>query len=230
MIASKSRKQIAVILITALAVLLFMTLQADNVNAASKTKKMTVYTSVLKSGETVYCCSTKGLSEVDLETGEVTLMEDAEWYGYCGYTDMKKKGHYLYYFFEGSSAISTTLYRTDLNTGKTQKLAEGTFDGKAPYVTSYAISGNKLYVSGYYMGKDKPWKRVMKLNGKSKKKTSVRAKNKEKKSNCTGYKVVEYGDIEEYETVDCYLMTPQGDRFFLGEAEPESYDDDEYYK
>ena len=65
---------------------------------------------------------------------------------------------------------------------------------------AYAISKSKIY----YRSDD--GKRVMKLNGKSNKKTKVKAKMTQKNRNAKGYSVVTYNDGSTFES---YLKTPK---------------------
>lgn len=210
-------------LLLAFAVITAMTCVTDKTYAASKTKKMKVYSSVYKSGKTVYCCSTKGISKVNLKTGKVKLLKDAVDYHFHGFSYMKKKGKYLYYFSEGSWGGDTKLYRMNVKTGKTKKIISGYPNKRIAYIENYVISGKKIYVSGYKMGDmndlGKPVKLKMKLNGKSKKKTSVKAKMIKKRTNAKGYKVVEKEDPDKDYIVKCYLQIPSGKRYYLGTAD-----------
>ena len=221
---SKLRRIIKVSLCLLLSVIVItaMTCVTDNAYAASKTKQMKVYTSVYKSGNTVYCCSTKGISKVNLKTGKVKLLKDAVYYYHHGFSDMKKKGKYLYYFSEWSWAGDTELYRLNTKTGKAKKIISGYKNKKITYIENYVISGKKIYVSGYRSGEDmdrgKYVKLKMKLNGKSKKKTSVKAKMIEVETNAKGYTVEEV-ENSDGDIVTCYLRTPSGKKYYLGTAD-----------
>lgn len=76
--------------------------------------------------------------------------------------------------------------------------------------------GNKIY---YKMGNGK--KKVMKLNGKSKKKTSTLPKMTIKKSNTEGYSVLLTSDDDEINAFT-YLITPAG-QYLLGSHEVEPW-------
>lgn len=84
---------------------------------------------------------------------------------------------------------------------------------------SYVIKGKKIY----YKGHDSKKKRVMKLNGKSKKKTSVTPVMNNQPSNAAGYSITYteqyYGqDESEVCIVTTYLNTPKG-KYKLGSHE-----------
>ena len=201
--------------------------------STSKTIKMTTYSDVLKDGNTVYCNTFLGISKVDLTNGKVSLFVKNPDYDYLGFDGMKIHKGYLYYFRNGTAIASTLLYRINLKSKKKQVLASAgskTFYG----IDGYAIKKNKLYITGW---KDKgnkeiTVKRVAKLNGKSKKKTSIKVKNywkTEKKTNAAGYELLynleDYDEDEGYGTVSWYLLTPEGDEYYLGEGETEYYAD-----
>ena len=108
---------------------------------------------------------------------------------------MKSKGKYIY-FIDGSDYYTgATIMRVKKSTAHSNKTLAHT-DG----LIAYAISKSKIY----YRSDD--GKRVMKLNGKSNKKTKVKAKMTQKNRNAKGYSVVTYNDGSTFES---YLKTPK---------------------
>lgn len=113
--------------------------------------------------------------------------------------------------YAASKYIKSTTYRNTLKSGKKTILAKNT----GP---EFAIKGKKIY---YNYAKEtrngiKYLKRVMMLNGKSKKATKYKAKMTAKLTNARGYLVdsdTEIYDWPEYDYIDYYLQTPDGDIF-----------------
>ena len=187
--------------------------------AASKSKKMTVYDQVIKKGNYAYCTGVgRNLYKVNLKTGKVTNLitgnTGPEVHNHVSYVypirnvrSMKLKGKYLYYISAQTQGPGEALYRINVNTGKIKRLAS-TSMGRITYV----IKGSKIY---YYIDKMDGKKRckVMKLNGKSRKKTSIVPKMKSKKSNVKGYSsiindVSKETDYEYIGDVRTYLVAP----------------------
>ena len=202
--------------------LMIITMTAPHAMAASGgTKKMTVYNSVLKKGNTVYCATYSGLYKVKLRNKKVVSKKRLVKASH-GITDMKIKGRYLYY--KAYSPIGASLHRVNLNTGKAKAvfaLGRGRFKNyEAIDVMSYAFKGNKLYAKiDYYDGRtDEDYTKtfVAKLNGKSAKVTSVKVINKNKTTNKKGYKIVEKTLYDDF-TNKSYLKTPKG-KFYLGKG------------
>lgn len=200
------KKFLACIMVLAIAVA-FM---PANTFAASKTAKMKAYDQVIKSGNTVYCAGAEGLYKVKVKKGKVVskkVITRAESFGaYSYFKGMKKKGSYIYV----QSSTEGTLYcldRIKTKSGACKTLASANDQG--PIV--YAIKGKKIYYKASYS----KTKKVMKLNGKHKKKTSTKPVMKHSKSNARGYSVImkEKGD-----KVVTYLKTPKG-KFRLGSHE-----------
>ena len=85
---------------------------------------------------------------------------------------------------------------------------------KLAYASYYAIKGKKIYVNADRLKGDKvkTSKRVMKLNGKSKKKTKYKVKNVYKDTNVSGYYVTDDVDWDDYydQPANYYLRTPSG--------------------
>ena len=178
--------------------------------AATEYVKMTTYR-VLKSGNTVYCPSADyGIYKVTVKNGKVRkvkwLKKSEFVMGDYSYNDsLKKKGNYLYYIM-WSEGTYCTLHRINLNTGKDKLIAVN--------ATDYAFKDSKLYAEIWKFTDYGEYSvyRSMKLNGNSKKKTSVRPKMKLKSSNAKGYSV-SYKEKGGY--VYTYLKTPKG-KYKLG--------------
>lgn len=168
---------------------------------------MKAYDQVIKSKNTVYCAGAEGLYKVKLKNGQVAskkILYRAETFGaYSYFSGMKKKGGYIY-MQESTEGTPFYLCRVRTTSGKHKTLARLNDKGQV----IYAIKGKKIY----YRDADSTVKRVMKLNGKSKKKTSVKAVMKHKKSNASGYSVIMK---QKGSKVVTYLKTPKG-KFKLG--------------
>ena len=182
---------------------------------ASSKAKMTVCTDAVKCGNTVYCATAGfGICKVTVKNGKVKSkkwLDKSDWcYGPFSYiSDMKKKGNYLYYI-QGSEGTVSYLYRMNVKTGKKKQLCKN--------VEKDAIKGKKIYAKVWKennYGDMTYFKRSMKLNGASKKKTSVKAVMRIVVSNAKGYSVV-YKEKNGY--VKSYLKTPKG-KFYLGKSE-----------
>lgn len=177
--------------------------------AASKAKMSTYQ--VIKSGNTVYCAGEgDSIYKVKVKDGKVTgkkriLKGDFAMGDYSYVWGMKKKGGYLYYVM-GSEGTWSELRRISTSGGKSKKLAENP--------GSFAIKKNKLYVELWDEMNDTVKYRVMKLNGKNKKKTSVHPVTKKKETNAKGYSV-KYKESGKY--IKTYLKTPKGS-FYLGKS------------
>ena len=200
-----------------LSAIMLVAMAASASFAATEYVKMTTYR-VLKSGNTVYCPSADyGIYKVTVKNGKVrkvkwlTKTESAMGaFSFIG--ALKKKGNNLYYL-AGSEGTYSTLNRINLNTGKSKLIAVN--------ATGYAFKDGKLYAEIY---KDTGYGdcytyRSMKLNGNSKKKTSIRPKVKYKTSNVKGYSV-SYKEKGGY--VYTYLKTPKG-KYKLGKIKLEYY-------
>ena len=195
------KKITACILVLAVAVA-FMPVSAF----AASSAKMTAYDQVVKSGNNVYCAGAEGLYKVKVKKGKVVskkILVRAESFGaYSYFSGMKKKGKYIYM---QTSTEGTPIYldRVKIKTGKIKTLASANDLGGV----DYAIKNGKIYYK-FERGK----KKVMKLNGKNNKKTSVKPVTKYKKTNAKGYSVI----MKEKGTkVTTYLKTPKG-KYKLG--------------
>ena len=200
----RSYKGLAFALILVVAVVFSFAVPAESVSAASKTKKMSVY-SCIKSGDTVYCSNNNHIFKVNLKTKKVTILTG----GKCYPNNLKLKGKYLYYqdIQQGFDENGYTgyLYRINVKTKAKKKLANA---------SAYAIKGKKIYFTADKLKSDysfKTIKRVMKLNGKSKKKTKYTVKNVHKETNASGYYVTNDIDWDNYsQPANYYLRTPGG--------------------
>ena len=191
--------------------------------AASKAK-MKVYDQVYKTGNTAYCAGVKGIYKVKLKNGAVTSCKliykvvDCYGEGISDISAIHKKGKYIY-FLEEQYGYNPSLIRVTTSGKKKKTLAKE--------VTKYAIKGKKIYYIHVVLESDKTEKRVMKLNGKSNKKTSKKVKMKTVKSNKSGYSMKyvykEYSEEKQDKTGKYgynydYLVTPRG-TYFLGGTE-----------
>lgn len=181
-------------------------------HAAPKKVKMTVYDQVIKSGRTIYCAGITGVYKVKLSKkgnlkSKKRIFRTPEM---CGATAMKKKGKHIYFIMTSSSWFSH-LYRITTSGKKKIDYTEGPLGDP---VTDYAIKGKKLY----YVAEDEwndggPLKKyVLKLNGKKRQSTKVRAQMKRKKTNAKGYYVIEKHKGDYYYN---YLKTPKR-TYYLG--------------
>lgn len=188
-----SFRRVCTVLLAVVIALAFMVTTTAEVSAASKTVKMKSYDEVIKSGKYAYCNTFTGIYRYNLKTGQKKQLTKVE--GDFAVTGMKKRGKYIYYLYNGP--MSNDLYRVSIYGGKAKKIFNG-FDTKG--VESYVISGNKIYVT-YGINKHK----VMKLNGKSKKKTGVTAKMTSAVSNKKGWKITRK---QKGRYMYSYLKTP----------------------
>jgi len=184
---------------------------------ASPKVKMTAYDGVLKSGNTVYCASPGwGIYKARVKNGKVVkkkwlVKETVGWGEGTFIGPMKKKSGYLY-FISFSDGTYTELNRVKLSTGKCKTIAYN--------VTAYAIKGKKIYAEITDPEYGKKSYCVMKLNGKAKKKTSVKPAMKVK-HRVKGYSV-KYKEKGKY--IKTYLKTPKG-KYYIGKVRSiDSYD------
>lgn len=178
---------------------------------ASGTKKSTLYTGVIKKGNTVYCNAKLGIYKVNLKTGKVKALKKYDREGVLyfsqGSTCMKLYKGYIY-FMDGAG-IGLSLNRVKASGGKkAQNLTtKNNFN-----VYSFAISKGKIYIEGPSRDTFNDVKRVMKLNGKSAKKSKYKVVNKIKTTNKKGYKIqtkTSGGKSKDY------LVTPSGKKYKL---------------
>lgn len=208
------KKKLAIVLLALAVAVAFAPASAYAVTKV----KMTSYQDVLKAGNTVYVAGPgRGIYEVKVKND---VMKSKKWlvktpaslWEGSQITGMKIKGNYLYYC-ELTDGTPLEVCRVNLKTKDQMDLAF------LPFYGEYAIKGKKLYVSyKEEVGPDyklKTKRKVMKLNGKSKKSTSVKVVTKFKKSNAKGYSVI-YKEKNGY--VKTYLKTPKG-KYYLGKVE-----------
>lgn len=218
------RGTVRTMLISILIALIIVVTAAPQAMAASgSTKKMTVYTDVIKKGNTVYCAASSGVYKAKLKNNKVVSKKRLA-RAYYGVRDMKVKSGYLYY--RCPYPVGETLYRINLKTGKDEAVfapEKGRFKNSySVSVLSYAFKGNKLYAKiEYNDSKDNFHTKtfVAKLNGKASKVTSVKLSNKSKRTNKKGYKIVEKeSDDGGRYIARSYLKTPKG-KYYLGKCE-----------
>lgn len=214
-----TRMVTAVIMIT----VLIITMSAPQAQAASgKTKKMTVYDEVIVKGKYAYVSARLGIYKVNLKSGSARRIVKAEMPEFNRKpSGMKLKRGYLYYFSGTGALNDDTLYRIKTSGKKNKRLADA---------QAYAVGKKKIYYITYGLNPYKYKKKQMKLNGKSKKASRYKVKNKYKKSNKKGYYVSstltatysnyeydEYGDyyLVTTEKYNYYLVTPSGKRIYL---------------
>lgn len=201
-------KTIRKILSVLLMVMLFVSVAAPQSFAASKTKKMKTYRTIVK-GKYAYCTTYKGIYRVNIKTGKKKLLvkENGALNGWK-YTNLKLYKGYLYFTEDRDDNYNHVLYRVKTS-GKSRK--------ELGAVKSYAISDGKIY---YTMMKDEDpdddlgpgniVKKQMKLNGKNKKKSKYDVKMTLKKTNKKGYYVrkdlIEYDNEEGWEEYGDWLM------------------------
>ncbi len=172
--------------------------------AASKVK-MKGYDRVVKSGDTVYIAGAgKAIYKVKVKKGKIKSKKTLQKGGWATSENsfirgMKKKGDYLYYLNEGEASY-TCLYRINVKSGKTKLLRKNCY--------AYAIKKNRIYAHIDCMGEN-IHNEVMKLNGQSKKTTSIKPVLTTKNSNAKGYSV-KYSITGKY--VKTCLKTPKQKR------------------
>ena len=166
--------------------------------ASGSTVKANAYKQVLKSGNTVYACGDAGIFKVTVKNGKAKKVKRlVKGDRYCALEHMQKKGNYIYYHVM-TNGTPYYLYRANVNNGKTKRLVYANDLGPI----SYAVKGSKIYYKAQY-GK----KYRMNLNGKNKKRTSVKPKMKVKKTNAGGYRVI---NKEKNGYIYSYIKTPKG--------------------
>ena len=179
---------------------------------AGSTIKLPDLQSVYKSGNYVYCIvygEPTAIYEINLKTKAKKAVLNP----IIGLPrNVSKKGDYLYYMMGGNGLGGRLLYRKNLKTGKIKKLSKD-------WIEAYTLKGKKIYYT-YFTGGfgNKTAARVMKLNGKGKKKTSVRQKRVVRFTNNKNYKIYSspiYDDYGNYVKVNTYLKTPKG-KIYLG--------------
>lgn len=199
-------------------------------SAAIKEMKGTVYSEVIKRGNTAYCAYNEDgdytILKVDLNTGKKTrLVRNA-----FRMKGMKQRGSYLYYGV-GFETPQFNLYRVNVKTGKKQKLARVYSVGSG--YPAYVLGKTRIYYREAYWSKKTDFvasrNRKIKLNGTDKKRlynTRIRVSNK--RANVSGYKVIYKGvnyhydsDFEDYvyDYYNCYLKKPDGSQIYLAKVD-----------
>ena len=182
-----------------------------NAKTSPKVKKMHVYNRVIKAGNSIYCSNGYVLYKVNKKRGTAkTLYAYHTWTGDYFLNQMRLKGKYLYFVLGGENVSS--LYRINVKTGKRQRLMK-----ENGFLYDYVISGRKIYYRRMiWSGTEPTIRRVMKCNGKSVKKTRIRAKSIRKDTNKAGkgYKVIEKRSGSRL--VKYWLKYPNGKKVYLG--------------
>ena len=163
--------------------------------ASAATKSMKVYNQTIKIKTYVYCTDEQNVFRVSLKSGQVKMLTANSYNSERTIYAMKSKGKYIYFIDGNDYMTGATIKRVKKSTAHSNMTLAHT-DG----LIAYAISKSKIY---YYSDDGK---RVMKLNGKSNKKTKVKAKMTQKNRNAKGYSVVTYNDGD---TFTSYLKTPK---------------------
>lgn len=156
-------------------------------------KKMATYNEVIKIGNTAYCGNT-GIYKVNLKSGKVTVLRRNDHTDDVIFTHLSKKGSWIYFIDQSPSPIAP-LRRVNIKTKKCETIGTKKTKIWGSYqedmgVEKYVISGSKIYFSGIYSHNDRPFKKVMKLNGKGKKNTKEKITMKTKRSNAKGYELI----------------------------------------
>ena len=201
------KKRYVLLVIITLCVFVGFGFKSPDLYSAAKTKKMKTYNTI-KSGKNVYCVAGNRILKVNLNTEKVTKLVKGK-HGYI--SSLVLKGRYLYYLDHGNGLATCYIYRVNTKTKKKQKLASKT-------AMNYAISGKKIYYEAINADTWKSVNKVMKLNGKSKKSTKIKAKRIIIDSNSKNYSVwndFDQGTMEYGEMVNYYLSTPKGDIFLI---------------
>lgn len=192
-------------------------------SSQAKTVKMSVYNDVLKSGDTVYCAGYKGLYKVKLKKDKVKSVKLIVKEPNDATCHMRKNGKYLYYVFDCYQVVE--FWGVNTSNGESESLGGGSSEDYWYFVDGdwdYVIKDNRIYCTWDDINYDNSGneytvkrKQVMKMDGSKKKKTSVKAVMKEKKSNAKGYSLKIKKTKKYYKD---YLKTPKG-TFYLGKAE-----------
>lgn len=200
----KMKRRISLLLAV---IMLFIAAASIDTFAASKTKKAIGY-GCIKSGNYVYVVTCEKIFKYNINKNTVKeLVNEPNW----SLDYLQKKGDYLYY---GKFKLNDEfrLTRVNVKTGKKKVLEKHvSFKPFGSWFTGYVINKSKIY---YSQLKDKKiTKKVMKLNGTSKKKSEYKALFKYKNSNTGEYEllIVTYPEEDKSEM---YLLTPD-DRVYL---------------
>ena len=171
---------------------------------------------LIKSGKTVYCSGNSGVYKVTLKKGKIKKKKRlAKPDEYVFYEQMQKKGKYLY-FIIGTNGSSSHISRVRTSGGKVRHLAF------VDELEDFAVKGKKIYYDYGYEDDNGNMQRIcrsMKLNGKKKRKTSVRPVERILNSNAQGYSILRKETEMYYYD---YLKTPKG-TFLLGKTLTEDY-------
>lgn len=209
------KKRIVSIFLTMMMVVTMLPMQVS----AAGTVKMTTYDQVYKTKNTVYCIGAAGIYKVTVKNGKVKkvkkIYKETECYGdYRCADSMKKKGGYLYFIIMSDSSAGGGINRVNIKTTKEKCLS-----GFVNCLDGYAIKDKKIYYR-YEDDNGKMKTMSMSLNGKNKKKSSMKVSMDPKKTNTKGYSTVikiKDGYVKDY------LKTPKG-KFYLGKIKKSEFD------
>ena len=177
---------------------------------ATKTKTMKVYSECVKIDNMVYCIAPDGLYKVNLKNKKKTRLVKISYPAYENYEWIKYYKGYIYGYF--TSIDDYSALKRVRKDGKNKTLLAYFYT----YDTTCAISKNKVYYRYSYYDKndnEKFAKRKMNLNGKKKKKTSIKAKNKYLHTNNKYYRIKTIELDDGY--TNYYLKTKSGGMIYL---------------
>lgn len=158
-------------------IFVFLLILACVTPVSAKTIRMTAYKNCIKDGKYVYCNTGFSIYRVNPSSGNSHRIYSA------GGDDvsvcyMKKKGKYLYCLTDGPTAG----FLMRINTKKFTKFQHASIINMGPDIRQFALLGNKIYFDRESSYNKRNWY-VSKLDGRKKKKTSVRIKMRKKESN-----------------------------------------------
>lgn len=171
----------------------------------SKTKKMTTYGEVIKSGKYAYCSTGKGIIRVNLKNNSVKRIVKTNFAG-MNPMEMKLYKGYIYYCL--GDGVVNGLYRVKIN-GKNKK--------NVGSVQDYAISGKTIFYTtrdyDYDTEEELILHEKMSLTGKNNSSTSYVVSMKSKRSNAKGYRI-KHVEKANGKCVD-YLVKPNNKKVKL---------------
>lgn len=208
--------------ITAVLLIVLMIVTAftpEAMASSGKTKKMTVYTQVIVKGNYAYCIARLGLYKVNLKTGHKKRLVKNMMPEVDSGSVVTIKLHRGYLYYEAAGALC--------DNGLCRIKTSGKKDKYLGDVYNYAIKKNRIFYTTYGASDSVKKKKQMSLNGKHKRKSKFKVKNKYRKSNKKGYYVEtvlldeteDYDfDMDEWVIKEYYqynLVMPGGRRIFL---------------
>ncbi len=197
MIMNRKRRIVSLLILMAV---LFSCFTVPGYGASSKIRSMKTY-DVIKKGKYVYVAGGKGIYRINITNKEKKTVTKKNPY----HITMHLYKGYIYYLtgFKGEH-FKSELRRVKLSNHKDSLVYRSKMTD-----LEYAIKKSTIYIYGYKASGGKIKKKIN-LSGSKKKKTKVKAVNKEIQSNANGYKlkfVYKYKGIEEF--IIRYLVTPK---------------------